>query len=195
MISPGPRYHDSPMALREEILYAFSKTPRPTDGDLTSCPCDECQWEVRRFRGQTWIRLTWEDLGEDGNVFFLTPEAFHYFLPGLMLLALDDPEDGSGLLGKIVSRIVISDRASEQDREGAGRILKRLSPRQRQLLIDLLRQSEDTAPHIPAIWGSAIRNLSGRNVSSYAQADIEQWLVAHGLKRPEPPPPFRSGKP
>ena len=38
------------MTLRDEVIIAFSKVPYPGDEALTSCNCDECRWEVGRFK-------------------------------------------------------------------------------------------------------------------------------------------------
>jgi hypothetical protein len=166
------------MGLREEIQYAFAKTPYPGDQALTSCSCEEYQWEVCRFRGKKWSRLTLEDVscGDGGNVVYLTPAAFHYFLPGLMLLVLDHGLESGTLDCSIVSRFAASDR----DEEGIKRVAKminRLSLRQRRVIVDFLRHLEPTGFQVPEVLRSAIENLHSGDARPYSQEAVEQWLA------------------
>lgn len=168
------------MDLRNEVMIAFSKVAYPGDDRLTACGCEECRWEVGRFRGKRWNRLTLDDFGAlDGGANFalLTPAAFHYFLPGLLMLALDDLKTGRYLLDQVIGRITASDREGEQARREAEQVVKRLTLRQRQVLVALLRQAEGPIPDVPVIWLSAIVNLTDGIVAPYAHDSVERWLA------------------
>lgn len=168
------------MSLRDEAMIAFSKVPYPGDEALTSCDCDECRWEVGRLRGKKWTRLSLDDFGAgDGaaNVALLTPAAFHYFLPGLILLALDHPGMTGDILGMVVRRLTASDREGEAARAKVDQVIKRLSGRQRRVLIELILQAEGSEPHVPAIWQSAITNLIDGVATPYDYSTVERWLA------------------
>jgi hypothetical protein len=169
------------MSLRDEIQYAFAKTPYPGDDALTSCACEECQYSVRRFRGKKWSRLTLADVGDDqGNVASLTPPAFHYFLPGLLLLVLDQGEQSGSLLHSIADRFAIGDLNVDRNKDGitrVGKMIQRLSHRQRQALADFFRYFESTPLYVPEVMYSAIGNLLSGEVRPYSHRAFEQWLA------------------
>ncbi len=61
-------------------MFAFSEVPYPGDDASRSGDCDECCWDVKRFRGKRWSQLGLDDFrAEDGdaNVALLMPTAFH----------------------------------------------------------------------------------------------------------------------
>ncbi len=182
-LTAAPKWHSrkpvrTEMSLRQDVMIAFSKVHHPGDDSLTVCPCDECQWEVARFKGKKWSRLSLADVStESANIFLLTPAAFHYFLPGLLLLILDHP-DADSLLGRIISRLVVSDQASEAERANVEQFVSRLSARQRQVLVEIVRQAHDSASYSPVVWNSAIANLRGDVVSPYSSEALEQWCIS-----------------
>ncbi len=179
------------MGLRDDVMAAFSRVPYPGDEALTSCDCDDCRWEVAQFRGKKWTRLSLDDFGaEDGdaNEARLTPAAFHYFLPGLILLALDHPEAASSILGKVIRRFTVSDVERESARSKANQILRRLSARQRQVLVEVIRGAGESVPHVPVIWQSAVANLMDGAVTPYASEMVDRWLAEqHGGRSGLPP--------
>ena len=170
------------MALRDEIQYAFSKTPYPGNDALTSCNCEECQMGVSRFRGKKWSRLELGDVGDEGGgPGLLTPAAFQYFLPGLMRLVLDHPETIGWLDQKIVGRFVVSDgQPGISAREILRRVeqtIRRLTPRQRSVVAEFVRSLETTGLHVPLVLNSAVENLLGKTVRPYSQKALERWLA------------------
>lgn len=167
------------MTLRDEVTFAFSKVPPPGDEALTSCDCEECRWEVGRFRGKRWNRLGPDDFGaEDGgaNVALLTPAAFHYFLPGLILVALDHPEERGIILHKVICRLAASDREGEASRAEVDRFIGRLSGRQRRVLVEFIRRAEGSEPHVPMIWQSAVANLIDGVARPYNFVAALRWV-------------------
>jgi hypothetical protein len=161
----------------QEVINAFAKTPRPEDRSLCACACDECQWGVSKFKGKTWSRLQLSDFGADdgdANIALLTAEAFHYFLPGLLLLVLDS-QDAGWLLDRIVERLTFSDRASDDRRARVQRDIKHLSSRQRRALHDVLTHLEPSIPHSPLVWKSLMSGLQGGDAIPYSFADLEAY--------------------
>jgi hypothetical protein len=139
---------------RQKVINAFSKTPHPGDERLCSCHCEECQWEVTRFKGKKWTQLTLDDLatggrGGEANVFLLTAEAFHYFLPGLVLL-IDVNEGMEWLVRDVVSRLVVSDRHTESRRESVGNVIRKMNPEQRSVLLPVVEEWKRVTTNIPS---------------------------------------------
>lgn len=96
----------SPAALREQVARAFGPRAYPGDGAL-GINTPNCEWyegEVvaRFFKGRDWQGLTFADLFDApdsplGSIpAFMTADAFAYYLPAFLLMALDvDPADHS----------------------------------------------------------------------------------------------------
>ncbi len=155
------------MDLRAETIAAFSKVPRPAEDALTDCDCDESQFEVAGFWGKTWFRLGLDDFhGEvgDANEAFLTPAAFHYFLPGLILLAIDHPECREHLLASIVRCLVPLEHEGEAGRDRVAPYFNRLSPRQKRVIGELLAGSAIAThflyPHNNCTQKPSLRKIS-----------------------------------
>jgi hypothetical protein len=106
----------------------------------------------------------------------------------LILLALDHPEARGDILGKVIRRLTASDREGEASRANVAQVVKRLTKRQRQVLVDLIRQAEGTEPHVPAIWRSAVANLIDGVATPYDDDAVERWLAEkHGGRSGIPP--------
>jgi hypothetical protein len=87
--------------LRVEIEAAFADRAYPGDERLAlggGCPGDESERVSRFFRGKDWREISpgaiteAEGLDRHAFVFFLSSEAFTYYLPALLRFALD-PDD------------------------------------------------------------------------------------------------------
>ncbi len=167
------------MVDRQEVINAFAKTPRPEDRSLCACACAECQWEISRFKGKTWSQLQLSDFGADdgdANIALLTAEAFHYFLPGLLLLVLEN-QDSDWLWDRIVGRLTFSDREADDRRARVQTDIQYLSPRQRSALVDVVRHLEPSTPHSPVIWQSLMSSLQDGDAVPYSFANLD----AHNL--------------
>jgi hypothetical protein len=162
---------------RQTVINAFAKTPRPDDSSLCVCTCEECEWEVARFRGKKWPQLTIEDFcAEDGdaNVTFLTPAAFQYFLPGLILLIGDDAQL-DWLVHRILARLTVSDQDDESRRESTHQVIKRLNSSQRQTLVHVVSDWRQRVPCAPAIWDALISSLHDGAVRCFAVREVEEY--------------------
>ena len=84
------------MTLQEKIEKAFAHRSMPASAvDLEGCiqfdsDVEDAMW----FTGRDWRSLTTEDWkARYSAVFFLSPEAFQYFLPSLLILTLHNPQN------------------------------------------------------------------------------------------------------
>jgi len=79
------------MDLREEIELAFTDTPYPGDDNIAG-PNDEGTLEY--FSGKTWKGHSARELRKhSSSLYFLTPDAFRYFLPAYMVAAVEQPDE------------------------------------------------------------------------------------------------------
>jgi hypothetical protein len=78
-----------PQTTLELIEAAFADVPYPGDDHIVDHQdCPECDDVRDFFRGKSWRELKFPELHAfHGSLPLLTPEAFHYFLPGYMLAA------------------------------------------------------------------------------------------------------------
>jgi len=176
------------MGIREEIVRAFSKTPRPDDSELTSCPCEECRGVIHSFLGKRWSQLQTAGIEDSGSMGMLSPRGFQYFLPGLLLLWIDHPDDYPSMIDAIVARITFSDQtnvgritiseeAKTRKRESVQKVIQQLGTRQRSVVADFLVSLESTHPHVPEVWKSAISNLRDGQARPYSQSTVDSWLA------------------
>ena len=85
------------MSLKEKIEAAFAVVEYPGDGNITRCPyhCSECTRVAEFFKGRKWTGNTAEELKAQHTALALfTPDAFQYFLPGFMLISMNDYQKG-----------------------------------------------------------------------------------------------------
>ena len=175
------------MVDRQALINAFAKVLHPGDAALCFCPCGECQWQVAEFKGKKWSQLKVDDFGvekEGANVALLTPTAFHYFLPGLVLLTLDNP-DGVWLVDRIIHRLIASHQDTEEHRSSVQDVIKRLSTRQRAALIDAVATWRLMVICAPTIWECLIATLRDGKVTQYSVSAIEDYngkLLASHLR-------------
>jgi hypothetical protein len=78
----------------DEILASFSSVPYPGDENISIGASIEAQYVAHYFKGKRWSDLTVEALRNDYEgdpsacLSFMTHEAFRYFLPGYLKMAL-----------------------------------------------------------------------------------------------------------
>jgi hypothetical protein len=75
-------------AVVQAIEAAFPAVPSPRPEDVQSDHCPECTETAARFAGRTWPEIKASDLAGNPSPSLLTPRAFHYYLPALMLQCL-----------------------------------------------------------------------------------------------------------
>lgn len=174
---------------RQSVINAFAKTPHPGDHSLCKCDCDECQWEIATFKSKRWSRLGLTDFcPQDGNanVALLTAEAFHYFLPGLVLLTIDNP-GADWLVGRIVNRFTVSDQESDDRLQRVRKDISRLSPAQRQAMISVARHWQAAGVLTPVVGQSLIAGLHDSDVVPYSLAVLQHYNDALARRRGDIP--------
>ena len=177
-------FADEMMVDSQAVINAFAKTLHPGDRSLCACQCAECRSEVAKFKGKKWSQLKLDDFAGDGtgaNIAMLTPAAFCYFLPGLILLTLTDVDCGL-LVSRIVDRLIVCDKDTEERRSGVGDVLKRLSARQRAVLIDVADAWRLKMPYAPLIWESLVASLRNGTAACYSADAVDGYnrLVVAG---------------
>ncbi len=167
------------MDLLAEIRAAFPSAPFPGDGILSDCWCEECAWSVRNLRGKSWKQLRVEDIGGDGGS--LSARAFRYYLPGMLCLAVQHPEDLS-LASEINARLVASDLDPPERVESVRETVSRLSPRQRRVVVRFLRWVGHQGWQAPMLIDAALSAVGDRGVELYSQEGLMAWCRAQQAK-------------
>ena len=76
--------------LKEDVFTAFADVPRPGEGDITQCDCDECRDVQKTFAEIDWKTASPKVVEENFDKLPLfSPEGLHYFLPAYLLYSLD----------------------------------------------------------------------------------------------------------
>jgi hypothetical protein len=81
------------MTLSEQIVEAFAHRQMPTEViDPKASQFDSDVEETLWFAGRHWQDVTFEDWeAHSCAIFFLSPEAFVYYLPSLLILSMQHP--------------------------------------------------------------------------------------------------------
>lgn len=99
---------DSSAEVVKVIRDSFSNVPYPGDGNLVSHRCSECDRVRDAFR-----TMKWEDLPDNiaeilqqnnlGFISFLTPAAFRFYLPGLMIANVENYKETGAIADSLIS--------------------------------------------------------------------------------------------
>jgi hypothetical protein len=93
------------MPLRERIEKAFAHRPRPVEVVKVTSPY-EIDSDVKQalwFRDHDWHDITWQDWQQRRvAILFLSNEAFAYFLPSVLLLSLQNPNEALGAAESLI---------------------------------------------------------------------------------------------
>jgi hypothetical protein len=73
------------------IEAAFPLDPVPEVDDVRNDHCPECAELAARFSGKRWDEIALADLARNPSASLLTPVAFRYYLPAMMLRSMEDP--------------------------------------------------------------------------------------------------------
>ncbi len=84
------------------IHAAFPDAPPPSPAEMHGDHCPECIATNAVFAGRRWQEITVADLARNLPVSLLTPAAFRYYLPALMLRSVEAP----GLLDCVPEGVV-----------------------------------------------------------------------------------------
>jgi hypothetical protein len=160
------------MDLLAEIRAAFPATPYPGDATLSDCWCEECAWSLRNLRGKSWKQLRVEDVGGDGG--YLSHKAFRYYLPGLLCLAVQHPDE-LDLSCEINARLLISDKDASKDAAEVQETVRRLSTRQRGVMSRFLLWLRDQGWQAPMLIEAALRAVRDGQVEPYDSDELMRW--------------------
>jgi hypothetical protein len=159
--------------LLAEIRAAFPAAPYPGDATLSDCWCDECAWSLRNLRGKSWMRLRVED-GVGGEGAFLSVRAFRYYLPGLLCLAVQHPDEYS-LSSRVNEGLVVSDGAATKEAEAVRETVHRLSPRQRGVLARFLFWLDGQGWQAPILIEAALGAVREDRVTPFDLEELMRW--------------------
>ncbi len=99
------------MNLRSQIDAAFASRPRPSNLVEPRLPITPEQRDALSFAGRHWREIGWQDWVRHPDAFYaFVPEAFIFYLPSLLLGALDAPQ---GQLLAADALIGVLDRSPE----------------------------------------------------------------------------------
>ena len=158
--------------LLAEIRAAFPAAPYPGDATLSDCWCEECAWSVRNLRGKSWKQLRVEDVGGDGGC--LSHRAFRYYLPGLLCLTVQHPDEFS-LSSEVNGRLVVHDRAGPEEAREVSETVRRLSPRQRRVLERFLLWLGGQGWQAPILVEAALTAVRDGRVVPYDSVELMRW--------------------
>jgi hypothetical protein len=109
-VSPSEAEQEAFAPLLQQITAAFGGLSVPHESRLVLGCSLEAEQICRKFRGRHWCDLSMDDLeGEADSLGFFTPEAFMFFLPAFMKVAMVDPKRADIIPDSIVWRLAKCD--------------------------------------------------------------------------------------
>jgi hypothetical protein len=102
--------------LEEQVRAAFAQVPYPGDSNIASTGAWEPTAIAGALQGKDWRDLRGVDFDYGSAPSFLTPEAFHYYLPALLLNLLEDqgsPTYFDSLAGSTLFSLELNDWDSD----------------------------------------------------------------------------------
>jgi hypothetical protein len=96
------------MNLSKKIERAFAARPKPPQVRLADkvLQLDSDVEEALWFSGRDWHELTWQNWQEHSRaIFFFDPEAFGYYLPSVLLLAVENPSESLTAADSLISQL------------------------------------------------------------------------------------------
>ncbi|MCE0523691.1 MAG: hypothetical protein LV480_12360 [Methylacidiphilales bacterium] len=133
------------MTTRQLIEEAFADVPYPGDDNIADHQdCLECDDIRAFFRGRSWRELKFPEL-RSFPLPLLTPDAFHYFLPGYMLACLDDWKMADTIPCGVMTIGGYRNDASTVKKEAREK-RKKFTPSQREAIAAWLRELGKNGP-------------------------------------------------
>jgi hypothetical protein len=162
------------MDLLNQIHAAWPSSPYPGDHLLSDCWCVECEFSVSSLRGKSWKQLRPEDVG--GETGHMSPEAFRYYIPGILSLSVQDPDE-INLSCEINVRFVFSDHSHErpESQENLARLVGSLSQRQRKVLVEYFEWLAHQDWQAPLLIDAAKRAVGDRIIKPYSYDALDRW--------------------
>jgi len=168
------------MVLIDDIRAAFPTSPYPGDHILSNCWCDDCEFSVRNLRGKSWKQLRLEDFnGESAD---MSLRAFRYYLPGLMCLAVQNPDDSS-LSSMVGSRFIVSDVEPLARMAEVQETVNRLSMQQRRAVASFFQWMACQERQSPLLVEAAMKSVMSRRVEPYRHNELLAYYSNRKTKR------------
>ncbi len=163
------------MDLIAEIRAAWPVTPYPGDHILSDCWCEECEADYRKLRGKSWKQVKLANFcGENGRI-GLGPEAFAYYLPGILILSVQESDDFDPC--NVIGRFVFSDHQAEgpERQQDIRQLVGSFSKRQRQVLLFYFDWLSRQGWQAPMLITAAKRAISDNLVEPYSYNELLSW--------------------
>lgn len=168
------------MDLLAEIRAAFPASPYPGDAVLSDCWCGECEFSVRNLRGKSWTQLRQEDF--NGSNAELSLGAFRYYLPGLLSLAVQDPDELI-LACRVNGLFVVSDLDPPEKAEEVRETVNCLSIKRRRVVARFLQWLADQGWQAPILVDAALKAVRDRQIEPYSHDEVIMWCRARAAAR------------
>lgn len=169
------------MLFPDEVRSAFEGVIYPGDSSLTACPCEECKHLASALYGKSWNVITIADVvgvsSVDETLSALSSSGFHFYLPGLMLLAADD--DNDTLRHSITARFTAHNGESSDTVRTRERVVHLLTMPQRHTVRHFFEWLRGFETHCPHVIDSAIDNLVHGRIRPYSTAAVAEWVEAY----------------
>jgi hypothetical protein len=150
--------------LEEQMRAAFADVPYPGDDNIASAGAWEPAAIAEVLRGKDWHALSGVGFEYGSAPSFLTPEAFHYYLPALLLNLLEDLGSPT-YFDSLAGSTLFSLEPHDWDADFLAQRIALLSREQRVAVRDVLRYDaarhpegvEEVRAQIEAIADGAVR--------------------------------------
>lgn len=167
------------MDLLAEIRAAFPAAAYPGDAVLSDCWCEECEARYQSLRGKSWKQLRLKDL--DGEQIPLSDYAFRYYLPGLLCLAVQHPDEES--VGSLIhSRFIVSDLDSPEKATEVRAMISRFSLRQRRALELFFLWLGSSKRYCSLTLDAALMAVRDNRVEPYSHKELVAWCRVRAAK-------------
>ena len=138
--------------LRDRVVQAFKDAPYPGDDNLIRNPLavqmDDYAQIVAHCKGKHWQELDRQAIvNNDVNLPFFSPEAFRFYLPAFLVVALEDPEGNE--FDKIVFNLLPPPPNDSEDVEYFAKMVAGLSRTQREVIRDFLELVAEEEADLP----------------------------------------------
>jgi hypothetical protein len=171
--------------LSEKIERAFGWREKPAQVRLGDevLQLDSDLEDALWFSGRDWHKLTWQDWQEHScAIFFFDPEAFGYYLPSVLLLAVENPSESLSAADALISQL---DRSPDVEgwTEGFASRFLGLNPAELTVLKEWLLDVCEYTPYKG--WGIAASGPGDTFGRAYdtvdlIQKEIERKRLANG---------------
>jgi hypothetical protein len=163
--------------LREKVITAFMGVEYPGDEFVRADTSDDSLFALANLLGKHWQGLSNAHLApsHDEALGALSEKGFRYYLPGLLLLCLDEPEASTQLPNAIVDRFTAGKYHDQESITRKERRIAILSRRQRLVVSAFFRYLKTVDEHCPELLADAERNVIDGTIRITRTETISRW--------------------